>query len=715
MGKRKTDEEFKKEYYNKFPDTNVKILGKYEAMKKPIECICKKCNYEWSPSPNGIFNGSGCPKCSGTLKYTTESFKQAYYNKFPESNIEIIGDYVNTKTKIDCICKKCGYNWTPTPNKLLMGRKCPKCKVHKKYETETFLKLFHDQYSNSNVDIIGNYVNSKTPIKCVCKICNYKWNVKPNRLMDNHNCPQCFKKTKYTTESYKEAYYNKFPDSNIEIIGDYISSNTPIKCKCKICNYEWEPKASHLLNKGSCAGCAGNAKYTEESFRKKYSEKFPNSKVMITGKFVDLHTAVSCKCKDCGYEWNTSPQKLLSGSGCRSCRNNKYNTESFKEAYYKRFPNSNVLIVGKYTNSRTKIECQCKVCNWKWFTTPNSLMNGYGCHKCSGKMQYTTESFKEDYYKKHPDSNIEIIGEYINGQTSIKCKCRVCGYEWTAMPQNLHKGSNCIACVGKAKYNTESFKEKFYENFPDTTIEILGKYTGARAEIECKCNVCGYSWKPRAGNLLRGNGANCPYCYGTIKNYTTELFIKKINEKYPYSNVIIKGKYKNTKERITAECAICHKQWNPLAEDLMTGKGCPYCAINKTEKSLGTFLDNLGISYTPQKKFKDCKYKKELPFDYEINDKRFTAFLLEYQGEQHDHPVDFSGKNMARAEKEFEIIKKRDKIKYDYCKMTGRHLKYIWYYEEDKIQALINLLRKYIKPEYNLDKILANAKMNKTA
>ena len=100
-------------------------------------------------------------------------------------------------------------------------------------------------------------------------------------------------------------------------------------------------------------------------------------------------------------------------------------------------------------------------------------MNGYGCHKCSGKMQYTTESFKEAYYEKHPDSNIEIIGEYINNQTSIKCKCRVCGYEWTAMPQNLHKGSNCIACVGKAKYDIESFKRKFYENFPDTTIEII--------------------------------------------------------------------------------------------------------------------------------------------------------------------------------------------------------------------------------------------------
>ena len=131
-------------------------------------------------------------------KKTDEEFKKEYYEKFPDSSVEIIGDYINTQTKIDCTCKKCGHNWTPTPKKLLIGQKCPKCARHTKYDTETFLKLFYDKYPNTNVDIVGNYVNYETPIKCVCKICNYKWDIKPNRLMNNHNCPQCFKKTKYT-------------------------------------------------------------------------------------------------------------------------------------------------------------------------------------------------------------------------------------------------------------------------------------------------------------------------------------------------------------------------------------------------------------------------------------------------------------------------------------------------------------------------------------
>lgn len=101
--------------------------------------------------------------------------------------------------------------------------------------------------------------------------------------------------------------------------------------------------------------------------------------------------------------------------------------------------------------------------------------------------------------------------------------------------------------------------------------------------------------------------------------------------------------------------------------------------------------------------------------EYEINDERFITFLLEYQGEQHERPIDFAGKGEMWANEQFEYNQMRDQIKYNYCQKTGYHLEYIWYYEEDKIQALIDLLRKYIKPEFSLDEILANAKMDKTA
>lgn len=45
--------------------------------------------------------------------------------------------------------------------------------------------------------------------------------------------------------------------------------------------------------------------------------------------------------------------------------------------------NPNVIIRGKYVNSKTKIQCQCKTCGNEWKATPNSLLQGHGCKLCA--------------------------------------------------------------------------------------------------------------------------------------------------------------------------------------------------------------------------------------------------------------------------------------------------------------------------------------------
>lgn len=43
---------------------------------------------------------------------------------------------------------------------------------------------------------------------------------------------------KHITESFKEVYYDKFPNSNVDIVGEYVASKTLIKCKCKVCDWD---------------------------------------------------------------------------------------------------------------------------------------------------------------------------------------------------------------------------------------------------------------------------------------------------------------------------------------------------------------------------------------------------------------------------------------------------------------------------------------------
>lgn len=56
---------------------------------------------------------------------TTEKFKNEI--KEINKNIEILGEYVNNKTKIHAKCNVCGYEWNVVPASLLNGHGCPKC------------------------------------------------------------------------------------------------------------------------------------------------------------------------------------------------------------------------------------------------------------------------------------------------------------------------------------------------------------------------------------------------------------------------------------------------------------------------------------------------------------------------------------------------------------------------------------------------------------
>lgn len=102
-------------------------------------------------------------------------------------------------------------------------------------------------------------------------------------------------------------------------------------------------------------------------------------------------------------------------------------------------------IVGEYINNYTKIKCRCKIDGYEWEATPNHLLQGRGCPLCGGTLKKTHEQFVKEMKEINP--NIEIISEYINTQTKIKCRCSIDGYEWEALPSFLLRGGGCSRCA----------------------------------------------------------------------------------------------------------------------------------------------------------------------------------------------------------------------------------------------------------------------------
>ncbi|MFR5399484.1 MAG: hypothetical protein ACLTH3_05525 [Lachnospira sp.] len=108
--------------------------------------------------------------------------------------------------------------------------------------------------------------------------------------------------------------------------------------------------------------------------------------------------------------------------------------------------NPQITIIGKYRGNSINIACKCKICGCEWEAKPYHLLNGTGCRKCSGKDR-THNEFLE-LFKKKGNTNIDLIGEYTNATTKILCKCKKCGREWLSLPGHILEGKGCSYCNG---------------------------------------------------------------------------------------------------------------------------------------------------------------------------------------------------------------------------------------------------------------------------
>ena len=327
----------------------------------------------------------------------------------------------------------------------------------------------------------------------------------------------------------------------------------------------------------------------------------------------------------------------------------------------------------EYVNSKTKV---CIICpeHDEFWQTPSNHTRGQGCpycgHNATGKSK---RSSKEDFIKKahkiHKGKYDYSKVNYMNNSTKV---CIICPEhdEFWQKPNDHLGGHGCTKCSGKYAPTTEEWiasARKVHDNKYDYSKV---KYINANTKVCIICPKHGEFWQTPSSHL---KGCGCPKCSADNlrERYTStkEEFIEKAHEvhkeKYDYSKV----KYVNCETKV---CIICpdHGEFWQSPHNHLSGYGCPKCNLSHLERSLMNYLDDVGITYDSQKRF-DWLGLQSLDFylpDYKVG--------IECQGEQHFFPVDFAGKGVEWACKEFDKLIKRDKRKKALCEEHGVKLLY---------------------------------------
>lgn len=461
-------------------NSNITIVGEYTGNRNKIDCSCDVCGYQWSAVPYSLLNGSGCPNCSklrrkNYRRYTPDSFKEKVYQVNP--NIQLISEFTKSTEPIEVKCKQCGNIWSPKAFTLLQGRGCAKCGrqngIHNNHG-RTGLKskgVFIEELAkvDDSIEIIGEYINNHSNIKCKCNRCEHVWAAKPYSLLQGHGCPRCAKSGTSFMEQLILLCFREVLGNEAVLSRNRSLINMELDIFIPELNMAIEP-GNWFLHKRSLK--------RDEQKRLRCKEKGVRLITVYDKYPKDTAPPFPDNCYIYSDDLNISDHSII-----------------------------HKLIYDLFT------ECgiSTRFSNTEW----NNLEDL--AYKNSKAL--THEDFVARLFAIRPD--IEVIGKYENANRRISVKCRNCGYSWNGVPANLLQGDGCRKCGAKtrgdkARKKQEDFEKELKDYIP--TIMVIGEYISRHEKIAVKCLKCGTVWNTTPGSLLRKeyqnnpNNNGCPTC-----------------------------------------------------------------------------------------------------------------------------------------------------------------------------------------------------------
>ena len=424
-------------------------------------------------------------------------------------------------------------------------------------------------------------------------------------------------------------------------------------------------------------------KKTHEEYVEELKIKNPN--VCVIGKYVDATTKIEHKCLIHDIIWKNTPSRMLMGVGCEKCHAEKIYKSKTRthEEYVEQLKrvDPNILPLEKFITCTTPILHYCKKHNIQWKAIPDNVLRGHGCKECGNekigiKNAKIFKQYQEELYSKFPD--IECIGEYVNSTTPVLHKCKKCGYEWMSQPTYILNSMGCKRCSKHLQRNTQEYVEDLQRINPQ--LELVGDFINVKTHVLHRCKIHNYTWNVVPSSILNGTG--CPICgrekLSLLQRKTHEEYEKELYNVNP--NIRCVGKYIDSTTKIKVQCLKCNTTWESLPFNLLCGHGCPSCNFSHGEDEIQNWLIAHNISFIPQKRFKGCKDKRTLPFDFYIPTHNAA---IEYDGDQHSKAIDWFG-----GQEGLEYRKKHDKIKTEYC--MKNNIKLLRITTKDNIQAKLN-------------------------
>jgi len=311
------------------------------------------------------------------------------------------------------------------------------------------------------------------------------------------------------------------------------------------------------------------------------------------------------------------------------------------------------------------------------------------CQYC-GKKYYVAKSQEnrskfcsDKCFRANKNKQIEYNCDYC-GKPFMITKSQVDKVE-TGLKRGLYCCSQCAKDVQKPKWGDicDLFESRGY-------LLLSSEYINAKTKLEYLClkHADKGSQFIRYENLRHGYG--CKYCGIERTTNSRKLSYDEAKTIFDHNDMILLDQpYINSHTPMQYICKHHPEigiQYKMLANAYT--QRCPYCDVPKGESAIKDFLLKLNQNFISHKTFDDLfgMGGGKLSYDFYLPE---LNLLIEYQGEQHERPIEVFG-----GIKQFQTQQEHDKRKREYANQHCMTLLEIWYYDFNNIEQI---LKQFIK------------------
>lgn len=284
----------------------------------------------------------------------------------------------------------------------------------------------------------------------------------------------------------------------------------------------------------------------------------------------------------------------------------------------------------------------------------------------------TKQKYYENLKKRFPNDDFTVLDPFIAASSPVDICCNKCGqifhYNCGTTLYNKKRKHFCPLCNSKSVLEMRQACAEHDISILNIKFNVIEPWT-------LYCNKCSTIFDRAPSTWLK---KSCPVCGMTHNTITKEQRQKMIDDIFGENEFEVLSDGAATRRfTVRHKCGFIR---NTQFSSFIHSKGCPKCSgtMSKGERRIVDYLKTHNIEYIPQMKMGKSKQS----FDFFIP---ALNVAIEYNGEQHYHPIEtFGGKERFQQQQEYDYKKK------EYCLENNITLFIIGYWQYDSINTILN-------------------------